>query len=176
MNEKAAVSFANVFDAVTLNRIVVEGELAITEPGTVDRGPGSHRLCSVAWLKPAWLRDLMRTVSDDINGHFFGFELTGFMEAFQYTSYSPDDKYGWHMDKGPKTPGHRKLSFTLQLSDPSEYEGGDFEINAGTEILQMAKSRGQMIVFPSWMLHQVTPVTSGIRRSLVAWAYGPAFK
>lgn len=175
MNEKAAVSFANVFDTQTLNSIVVAGELAAAMPGAVDRGP-THRQCTVAWLKPPWLRDLMRTVCDDINQHFFGFDLTGFMEAFQYTKYGEGDKYGWHMDKGPKTIGSRKLSFTLQLSDPSEYEGGNFEINAGNEILRMPKAYGQLIVFPSWMLHQVTPVTSGVRRSLVCWSCGPAFR
>jgi PKHD-type hydroxylase len=73
---------------------------------------------------------------------------------------------------------HRKLSMTIQLSEPNEYEGGEFEIDPEFGVLDQAviKQRGTVLVFPSFLRHRVAPVTSGIRRSLVCWAEGPKFR
>ena len=70
----------------------------------------------------------------------------------------------------------RKLSMVLQLSDPSEYEGGELQILTSKEPTSMQKKRGIITVFPAWTLHQVTPVIKGTRQTLVAWISGPAFK
>jgi PKHD-type hydroxylase len=70
----------------------------------------------------------------------------------------------------------RKLSIVLQLSDPSEYEGGELQILTRKEPTSMQKKRGLITVFPAWTLHQVTPVIKGTRQTLVAWISGPAFK
>lgn len=110
-----------------------------------------------------------------INQQFFGFELTGFEQGLQFTEYTaPGQHYDWHTDRGMNI-GIRKLSIVLQLSDPSDYEGGDLILQTGQEET-MPRDRGTMIVFPSWTLHKVTPVTAGTRYSLVAWVSGPAFK
>jgi PKHD-type hydroxylase len=74
---------------------------------------------------------------------------------------------------GPRK-ARRKLSLVCQLSDPSEYEGGELQINTG-EIFTPEKQKGTVILFPSYLLHRVTPVTKGTRRSLVLWIEGPAF-
>lgn len=109
------------------------------------------------------------------NAEFYQFKLSGLPEKIQYTVYTENDKghYDWHIDMGPMEV-NRKLSVVVQLSDPSEYEGGDLEINNG-KIVQVEKEKGTMILFPSYMLHRVTPVTKGTRRTLVAWINGPAF-
>jgi PKHD-type hydroxylase len=70
----------------------------------------------------------------------------------------------------------RKLSMVLQLSDPSEYDGGDLEFYVQSEPIKAEKKKGIVYVFPSWVLHRVTPVTRGTRRSLVMWIAGPKFK
>jgi PKHD-type hydroxylase len=64
------------------------------------------------------------------------------------------------------------------LNDPSEYKGGKFQFNEGTEkaALDVPQVKGRMILFPSFMIHRVTPVTKGIRKSLVAWVLGPKFR
>ena len=105
------------------------------------------------------------------------FDITGFNEDLQYTRYNDDSSYyGWHIDGQVKSDNPpRKLSMTIQLSDPSEYEGGDFQIN-GSQLHTLPKQKGLSILFPSYTLHQVTPVTKGIRRSLVVWLCGPAFR
>jgi PKHD-type hydroxylase len=109
------------------------------------------------------------------NADFYQFKLTEITEQIQYTVYNSDDQgyYDWHIDMGPNK-ARRKLSLVCQLSDPSEYEGGELQINTGN-ILIPEKEKGTVILFPSYLLHRVTPVTKGTRRSLVLWVEGPAF-
>lgn len=131
-----------------------------------------------------------------------------YFENFQFTKYAEQpnkkkgDFYTWHTDSGPVGQEHgtdgkvRKLSCTIQLSDPDEYEGGHFEWLEPTgtfDKLQLgqnnilldnmkktapfsAKTRGSIILFPSDVHHQVTPVSRGVRTSLVGWLVGNPFK
>jgi len=127
-----------------------------------------------------------------------------YLEDLQYTIYNhrPDgtkgDFYTWHTDAVFKQYGdkQRKLSFSLQLSSPDDYEGGAFEyIDAhktfdrlvpNQKTLQLddivkslpfsAKEKGTIIVFPSHVHHQVKPVTHGTRISLVGWMVGKNWK
>ena len=109
------------------------------------------------------------------NNEFYQFKLTEIAEHIQYTVYNSDDQgyYDWHLDMGPGKAS-RKLSLVFQLSDPTEYEGGDLQINTG-QIMTLEKEKGTVLIFPSYLLHRVTPVTKGTRRSLVLWIEGPAF-
>ena len=84
--------------------------------------------------------------------------------------------YDWHVDNNMLTDlPPRKLSMSVQLSDPDDYDGGGLEISDG-QIVEATDARGAVIVFPSYRVHRVTPVTEGVRRSLVVWANGPAFR
>jgi PKHD-type hydroxylase len=142
------------------------------------------RRSNVKWLtntqETKWVFERLAHVVSSLNSQFFRFDLTGFGEALQLTNYDSSEHgtYGWHVDFGSNTSSaSRKLSVVLQLSDPSEYEGGNLELMpAGQEIVRMKKQRGLVVAFPSWTLHQVTPVTQGTRQSLVIWTTGPAFK
>ena len=109
------------------------------------------------------------------NDDFYKFRISEITEHIQYTVYNSNDEghYDWHVDMGPGK-ARRKLSLVCQLSDPSEYEGGELQINTG-KVLVAEKEKGTVILFPSYLLHRVTPVTKGIRRSLVLWIEGPAF-
>lgn len=96
----------------------------------------------------------------------------------QYTSYCEGEYYNWHNDEMRYADGSiRKLSFTLQLSDPSEYEGGDVQIleSSSNELLIMPKERGSITIFDSRLKHRVKKVTKGFRQSLVGWVIGPSF-
>ena len=140
------------------------------------------RKSKTSWIKlndeTAWLYDSLAYIARQLNGQYFDFDLYGFVEDLQYTVYdgNMEDHYSWHVDKGRSTPAPRKLSLVLQLSDPSEYEGGDLELQYDTFPTQAIKRKGILYAFPSWVLHRVTPVTSGIRRSLVVWVAGPKFR
>jgi PKHD-type hydroxylase len=141
---------------------------------------GEIRESLTSWIpiesNSAWLYDNMAGIARQINGQFFDFDLYGFFENFQYCIYnSNNNHYNWHLDKG-ETAAPRKLSMVLQLSDPSEYEGGDLQFMDSSEPITAKKQKGLVYVFPSWVLHRVTPVTRGIRRSLVVWVTGPKFK
>jgi PKHD-type hydroxylase len=112
-----------------------------------------------------------------INIDTFKFNLTEIENCLQYTEYdeSYQGYYDWHMDVGLDQHSNRKLSLSIQLSDSSEYEGGELQINTGGNTSICDKSKGSIIVFPSFLLHRVTPVTKGTRRSLVLWVTGPPF-
>jgi PKHD-type hydroxylase len=118
----------------------------------------------------------MANIARNLNGQFFGFNLFGFNESMQYTVYKDNGgHYDWHIDKGILSSSPRKLSLVLQLSDPSEYEGGDLEIMISKDVIKLEKRKGLVWAFPSWVLHRVTPVTKGIRRTIVVWVTGPKF-
>lgn len=139
------------------------------------------RRANVNWVTNSqefnWLFDRLGFIASELNADYFGFDLIGFGEALQFTNYLDNNQgtYGWHQDFGGKGVS-RKLSLVLQLSCPSQYEGGNLEILTNGEPFKMQKERGLLVAFPAWTLHQVTPVTRGDRQSLVAWVSGPNFK
>jgi len=98
----------------------------------------------------------------------------------QIGEYEIGGKYDWHPDaevyERNGTGYQRKISLTLQLSDPNSYEGGDLEFEGSRGSITVPKDQGTIIVFPSSLSHRVTPVTKGIRYSAVGWASGPYFK
>ena len=125
-----------------------------------------------------WVYKRLGNISRCLNGMNWRYDISGFSEDLQYTRYNDDDSfYGWHIDSGQTNSEHpqRKISITLQLSESSEYEGGDFQIRS-SKLNTCPKKKGLVIAFPSHSLHQVTPVTKGIRRSLVVWLCGPPLR
>jgi PKHD-type hydroxylase len=123
-----------------------------------------------------WLYDKMAAIINQLNKQTYRFALSA-LERFQYTVYDQTsrDHYDWHMDQGA-TAKPRKLSLVLQLSSPSDYEGCDLQIQPSAQIETMTRARGALICFPSYILHRVTPITAGTRRSLVIWCSGPRFQ
>jgi PKHD-type hydroxylase len=109
----------------------------------------------------------------------FGFDID-WMNEIQFTEYHGDTngKYDWHHDVfwDNPAPFDRKLSIVVQLSNPDEYTGGQFEFfgcpNPGVDFMR----RGSVLIFPSFFMHRVLPVTSGVRHSLVSWIEGPKFR
>lgn len=123
-------------------------------------------------------------IDDALGSHIFSsmkkmnslqFEISGY-ESLQLLKYEVGDHYTWHTDWSPVNNKRRKLSMTVQLSEPTDYEGGDVEILDGPEIRILSREVGSATVFPSWAAHRVTPITAGIRWALVAWAMGKPFK
>lgn len=130
-------------------------------------------------LKPEikWLYDRMQVIIRKVNQQIYQFDLQGFTEAFQYTVYhgAEGGHYDWHIDWGPNRV-QRKLSASLQLTDPSQYEGCDLQFHGAREIETAPRERGAVIVFPSFIQHRVTPCTKGTRKAIVVWTTGPQFK
>jgi PKHD-type hydroxylase len=137
---------------------------------------------TVRWLAPSqateWIYARLTAAIARLNAMHYQFEITGVDEELYHVTYdgSEEGHYDWHVDVHHDSGFSRKLSMTLQLSDPASYEGGDLEINGGGRPEAMAKARGRMLLFPSYELHRVTPVTRGSRSALVAWIVGPPFR
>ncbi len=112
------------------------------------------------------------------NREMWNFDLTSLNEDLQYTVYegTSNGHYDWHMDFGGHTTSTRKLSITIQLSSPEEYEGGELQLMVHRNVSTMPKDKGTVVVFPSYLTHRVKPVTKGVRKSLVIWIHGPCFK
>jgi PKHD-type hydroxylase len=83
--------------------------------------------------------------------------------------------YDWHVDVGGGVLSTRKISIVIQLDHPTDYEGGDLILKRGAGDEPVFKQKGSVVMFPSYMLHRVTPVTGGLRRTAVLWATGPHF-
>jgi PKHD-type hydroxylase len=115
----------------------------------------------------------------EANDTLFHYEITDH-EQMQFIQYAVDDRLQYHQDlvyDGVEVAPVRKLSVSVLLSDPKDFEGGEFEVYGGfKEPTKPLKEQGSIVVFDSRDYHAVTPVTSGVRHSLVMWATGPLFK
>ena len=144
-------------------------------------------------IKKAWIDDLgldivLLRIAKEINVHAGWNVHLRRCDPIQYTEYDEGGKYDWHTDQAPPMQDHRdgvlkvrKISMTLFLNDPSEYEGGEFDVeflgpDRSEERYDTFKmSKGEAVFFQSDQWHRVRPVTSGIRKSLVAWFIGPPY-
>ena len=136
-----------------------------------------------------------------INRENFRYDIVDIDDGhMQYTHYAPGEYYNWHPDSDldlcytPKVvPGiganssednvilqgeyTRKLSFTLQLTDPKDYTGGELEfIDNSNQRFMAPKTRGTLVVFDSRVRHRVRKVKTGLRKSIVGWVVGPRWK
>lgn len=122
-----------------------------------------------------WVWDRIAQIVPRVNYDLFLYDIE-VIEALQYTVYREDQHYDWHIDSHHHWLNwERKISGTILLSDPEEYEGGELEIiDSGSpdrsQVLKPAK--GHIAFFASHMPHRVRPVTSGTRRSIVFWVQG----
>ena len=168
-------------DAYATNNLPVNK--AIVANLTKEEEYDAIRKSKTAWISltpdTTWLYDRLAYVARMLNSQYWRLDLDGFVEDFQYTLYDePNSHYTWHMDTVKNVDGHtsRKLSMVVQLSDPDDYSGGDLQIRGGPEDTTVRRERGLITVFPSYMLHRVTPLESGVRKSLVVWISGPPLK
>ena len=156
--------------------------------------------------KSAWLYKHLSELIQTANNEMWNFDISYIDDSIQYTEYHDNGgppasrsksgstnvcrgrgpqrkpkkirwhKHDWHLDVGMYPVNHRKISVTIQLSDPDDYEGGDFEVMTSSIPDIAPRKKGCAILFPSYLLHRVTPVTKGIRKSLVVWVNGQPLK
>lgn len=123
-----------------------------------------------------WVYDKLHDMIYEANEQMWKFDLTHMREQIQYTEYyGGGGHYDWHMDCGVGIQNQRKISVTVQLSGGDEYEGGDLEFNLGNHITG-PRVQGAAVIFPSFYLHRVTPVKSGVRKSFVLWVGGEPYR
>ena len=150
-------------------------------------GKSEDRISKIAWCHNSELRKLLFNIAvqANIDSQWYLNIIT--CEPVQYTLYDVEGaKYDWHIDQSPPTIypegffGCRKISMTLFLNDPEEYEGGEFDLevfapNHPERIQTFKLKKGQAIFFHSDFWHRVRPIKSGIRKTLVAWFSGTPY-
>ena len=148
------------------------------------------RNSNVIWMNDEWIYNAINPFIQEANKEAgWNFDVD-WMEDCQFTIYNKTQHYSWHTDQfanpmqstDPNFNGKiRKLSAIVSLSNPEEYKGGTLEFQYRNELkvksypCKEIKEKGSIIVFPSFVWHRVTPVTSGKRHSLVSWTIGKPF-
>ena len=138
------------------------------------------RVTTISWIPfnemPEMYNDLNRFIQR-ANLNHFGFDDIQITENAQFTEYPEGGFYNWHMDcdiNMQHEPPVRKISMTLLLNDPSEFQGGELELMAPGKKVNL--TQGHAITFASFINHRVVPVTKGVRQSLVVWFGGKPFR
>lgn len=159
--------------------------LPLTPGRVVDVGEQVERYVHTAFLpRDHWSAAIMASAAEQANADMgWAYDLQG-LETLQFSTYAPGDHHGWHMDTLSHGALVRKLTVVVQLDDGDDYDGGDLELLrfgvARAEAVELPRApmrqRGSVVVFPSFLVHQVTPVRRGQRRTLVAWFVGPRFR
>lgn len=123
-----------------------------------------------------WIYQKLGMLIQQCNGYYYGFDLKGIREELQLAKYDTGDFFDWHMDFGAGEISHRKLSLSIQLSDTLEYEGGDLKIMVQGKEETAPRTKGAVIIFPSFVQHRVTEITKGTRASIVGWFSGNPYR
>jgi PKHD-type hydroxylase len=139
------------------------------------------RKSEIRWIptdkEHEWIYRTCTDIITAVNYEYFNYDLT-YIEPLQFTKYDKNSFFKKHID----TLAHinqgmtRKISFSIQLSDSSDYSGCDLKLYNQENCINMPRNRGDSIFFNSNMLHEVTPIESGDRYSLIGWVNGPRFK
>jgi PKHD-type hydroxylase len=163
-----------------------EGSIGtVKDKSTIDK---DYRTVKVGVLPHAGWEWLYLRILERVqwsNETHFKFDLSGVFESAQFLEYTAPNEgepspghYRWHTDVGPGVGSTRKISVVIQLSDPTEYDGCRLQLfDCRSPVLTVPEiGRGDMVVFPSYLPHQVTDITRGTRRALVLWVTGPSFR
>ena len=138
------------------------------------------RITTISWIPFQEMSHMYQDLNKFIqkcNENHFGFGDVRVTENAQFTEYPVGGFYDWHMDCDTNMahePPVRKISMTLLLNDPSEFEGGHLEIGAPGKFGEL--KQGHAIAFASFINHRVQPVKRGVRQSLVVWFGGKPFR
>lgn len=146
----------------------------VAEVGVENLAIRSSRSCGLHFSeKTKWVFQKIEECVSQVNADIYQMDIRGIRDAIQLIEYLPGDFYNFHQDSGNLQFSRRKLSLSIQLTNESEYEGGELEFfNNGSA----SKKQGTMILFPSYLYHQVTKMESGLRRAMVVWIDGPSYR
>jgi PKHD-type hydroxylase len=140
------------------------------------------RRAQIAWLDDEgsadWVMQRVMAAVAEANRETFHFQLEGFEERLQVAAYDANEEghFDWHSDMGGgPLAARRKLTIVAQLTRSEQYEGGELQLNPAGRPFAASAGIGDAILFASFVLHRVTPVTAGLRHSLTCWVHGPEF-
>ena len=155
-----------------------EAKIGMNKPG--GGTDTKKRVTTISWIPFKEMGHMYQDLNlfiQKTNENHFGFGDIRVTENAQFTEYPEGGFYDWHMDCDvhmTHEPPVRKISMTVLLNDPSEFEGGHLELMAPGKFAEL--KQGHAIIFASFLNHRVNPVTRGMRQSLVVWFGGKAFR
>ncbi len=177
--------FKNGFSKKELNRIEEDVHTLPWQVAETAGGDKKNRKSNIKWIPQNddwfWLYEKLSNMAVTANNALWNFDLNQIPEMIQYTEYhAPAGHYDWHADIGPGLLSKRKVSITVQLTEAHEYEGGNLELFRGGSMegpFETAeRNAGCVVLFPSYLMHRVTPVTRGTRKSFVLWLGGGHYR
>lgn len=184
-----AIHYAQHFSSQECDRIIASAKERAWQPGGVGRQGGiavvpETRSCLEQRLpvdeRGGFPLSKLSAEVGAINDGLWHFELNGFViDDLPYLmryGVGERDHYEWHTDMGRAYSASRKLGFSLQLTDGDDYEGGDLEFQHVPFDRAEIRKKGALVVFPTFYLHRVAPVTRGTRDVVVGWIHGPSFR
>jgi predicted 2-oxoglutarate/Fe(II)-dependent dioxygenase YbiX len=128
----------------------------------------------------SWLQNKMFQMVNIVNDSVFHFDVDGCDDELKLIEYQDGGFYGWHTDFNAGSCSNRKIVGIIQLTDPSEYEGGDVQFGIQDkdtkEWYTMEKNKGALTLFPTFLCHNVTPVTKGKRYVIQELFVGDHFR
>ena len=170
-----------------------KGGTGYAEAGGIDQSESNNR--DIAYVPCVdhsfFVYEILEKCVTEANAALFQFDINYVTDPLHYVIYPEPDTTGetgekresggfldWHMDIGQGGVNRRKLATTVQLSGPDEYEGGDFQVWYGGSngFITLPREKGDVLIFPTFYLHRVTPITKGERRALVYWTGGEPFR
>ena len=175
-----------LFTPAQCNEIIASGRAQKPRTAQIGMGkPGGgtdtkKRVTTISWIPFKEMGHMYTDLNNFIqkaNENHFGFGDIRITENPQFTEYPEGGFYDWHMDCDvhmQHEPPVRKISMTLLLNDPSEFEGGDLELMGPGKYAPL--KQGHAICFASFLNHRVNPVKRGMRQSLVVWFGGKPFR
>ena len=172
--------FRNRFSQEECNKVIEQGMKNNPHKADTFAGESEVRKSNVSWLdidnsETEWILDILKDCVQEANQDW-KIDYCGFWENVQFTHYDGvGSHYDFHLDIGPGH-GYRKISIVVQLSESTKYDGGDLVLDTGSNLTTCPRGLGNVILFPSILMHKVTPVTRGERFSLVCWVSGPNWK
>ena len=155
-------------------------KLDFEESTTFSGNDKSVRDSQIKWIdcnpETEWLYEKIYNYAKEANDILYKFKLYYSKDSIQYSKYSVNGKYDWHIDIGEGTNSLRKLSCSILLNDPDDFEGGDFEYWVKKNPEKIPLEKGSVLFFPSFFLHRVREVFRGERESLVLWIGGDSYE
>lgn len=177
------VLYKGLVSAATCDHIIKDLDgLPFEEANTFNKGDKSIRSSRVKWIVDhVDLKAFCMRFVNQANAEAFNVDIQQDMTEMQFTEYQASEggHYSWHHDVDWQNIKNfdRKLSIVIQLSSPDDYEGGEFQFSeCESPKSEEFKMKGSVLVFPSYLQHQVTEVTEGTRYSLVSWVRGPRWR
>ena len=170
----------DIFSSDEIDALLHQSKQLNPKEATTIGDADDYRKSTIKWIPKfksdeyGWIYKRLLHWVDIANEENWKFDIIGCKDDTQYTEYEMGGKYDWHMDILGESINHRKISLSVNLN--SDFTGGKFQFKFGRGITDIFLEKGDAVIFPSFFMHRVTPVTNGVRKSLVQWISGKPFK